>query len=350
MATIEEEMADKKNQTARKKLHSKYNTDNLTNFIKIRLGKNDPELRRQLEEIVQQSMERTQHIEQTKGNETEHLTSNLCSMEGDILMTKVFFDCIPYSAKIFEINDWFETMMKRKQGVADIMMPNPAMLSAVLSAVTPADRLKCILRYGSDNRCIIHHAAAHWPSEALNKLLNSIHSRKDIYQVLCKQELVDEFTPQHFSVIHCRILTVRMMLSAVDTDQRLHLLQFADCSMWTPVTFSSPKQREVMETIWNSATPPQWVCLLEQSISNLNAASGKYGCDIRVQARRRLEKQLTKANILAAGHSATPKQERPPDRIKHETPPQRIKQKKPPAKIIQEMPPERKKMQYFITS
>ena len=59
MATIEEEIADKKNQKTRKKLHSKYNTDNLTNFIKIRLGKNDPELRRQLEEIVQESMERT---------------------------------------------------------------------------------------------------------------------------------------------------------------------------------------------------------------------------------------------------------------------------------------------------
>ena len=40
----------------------------------------------------------------------------------------------------------------------------------------------------------------------------------------------------------------------------------------------------------------------------------------RVQARRLLEKQLTKAHILAAGHSATPKQERPPDRIKHEMP------------------------------
>ena len=50
MATIEEEMADKKNQTARKKLHSKYNTDNLTNFITIILGKNDQELRRKLEE------------------------------------------------------------------------------------------------------------------------------------------------------------------------------------------------------------------------------------------------------------------------------------------------------------
>ena len=104
--------------------------------------------------------------------------------------------------------------------------------------------------------------------------------------------------------------------------------------MWTPVTWSvHPNQREVMETIRNSVTPPQWVCLLEQSISNVNAVSGKYGYDIRVQARRLLEKQLTKANILAAGHSATPKQERPPDRIKHEMPPQRIKQQTPPEKI-----------------
>ena len=241
-------------------------------------------------------------------------------------------------------------MMKRKREAVDSKMPNPAMLSAVRSAVTPADRLKCILRYGSENRCIIHHAAAHWPSEALNKLLNSIHSRKDKYQVLCKQELVDEFTPLHFSVIHCGIPTVKMMLSAVDTDQRLHLLQFADCSMWTPVTWSvHPNQREVMETIQNSVTPPQWVCLLEQSISHLNAASGKYGYDIRVQARRLLEKQLTKANILASGYSATPKQERPPDRIKHETPPHRIKQKTPPETINQEMPPERKKVHNFIT-
>ena len=167
MATIEVETTDKKIQTARKRLHSKYNTDNLTNFIQIRLGKNDQELRRKLEELVQRSMERTEDMKRTKRNETKHLTSNLCSMEGNIVMTKVFFDCIPYSAKIFEINDWFETMMKSKQGAADSMMPNPAMLSAVLCAVTPADRLKCILRHASENRCIIHHAAAYWPSEAL---------------------------------------------------------------------------------------------------------------------------------------------------------------------------------------
>ena len=117
-------------------------------------------------------------------------------MEGNIIvMTKVFFDCIPYSAKIFEINDWFETMMKSKQGAVDYQMPNPAMLSAVLAALTPTDRLKCILRYGSDNRCIIHHAAAHWPSDVVTKLLNSIHSRKDKYQVLCKQELVNSQKP-----------------------------------------------------------------------------------------------------------------------------------------------------------
>ena len=53
MATIEVETTDKKIQTARKRLHSKYNTDNLTNFTQIRLGKNDQELRRKLEELVQ---------------------------------------------------------------------------------------------------------------------------------------------------------------------------------------------------------------------------------------------------------------------------------------------------------
>ena len=73
MATIEEEMADEKNQTARKKLHSKYNTDNLTNFITIILGKNDQELRRKLEELVQRSMERTEDMKRTKRDETKHL-------------------------------------------------------------------------------------------------------------------------------------------------------------------------------------------------------------------------------------------------------------------------------------
>ena len=245
--------------------------------------------------------------------------------------------------------------MKSKQGTADSEMPNPAMLSAVLSALTPADRLKCILRYGSDNRCIIHHAAAHWHSEVVTKLIHSTLSRKDGYHMLSTQELVHGFSPLHLSVIHSKIPTLKMMLNYVDADQRLQLLQCTDWSMWTPVTWSvqpkivNPNRREIMETIQNSVTLPQWVCLLEQSISHLNAASGKYGYDIRVHARRLLEKQLTKANILAAGSNATPEQERPPDRIKHEMPPHRIKQKTPPETINQEMPPERKKVHNFIT-
>ena len=87
MATIEEETTDKIIQTARKRLDSKYNTDNLTNFIQIRPGKNDQELRRKLEELVQRSMERTEDMKRMKRNETKHVTSNLCSMGGDILMT-----------------------------------------------------------------------------------------------------------------------------------------------------------------------------------------------------------------------------------------------------------------------
>ena len=105
--------------------------------------------------------------------------------------------------------------------------------------------------------------------------------------MLSEKELVDGLTPLHLSVIHSKILTVKMMLNSVDADQRLHLLQCADWSMWTPVTWSVlPNQREVMETIRNSVTPPQWVCLLEQSISHLNAASGIYGYDIRRQIGR----------------------------------------------------------------
>ena len=121
--------------------------------------------------------------------------------------------------------------------------------------------------------------------------------------MLSTQELVDGFSPLHLSVIHSKIPTLKMMLNSCDADQRVQLLQCTDWSMWTPVTWSVqpkivyPDQREILETIQNSVTPPQWVCLLEQSISHLNAASGNYGYDIRRQVRRLLENELTKANI-----------------------------------------------------
>ena len=103
--------------------------------------------------------------------------------------------------------------------------------------------------------------------------------------MLSTQELVDGFSPLHLSVIHSKIPTLKMMLNSCDADQRVQLLQCTDWSMWTPVTWSVqpkivyPDQREILETIQNSVTPPQWVCLLEQSISHLSAASGNYGYD-----------------------------------------------------------------------